>query len=860
MAQHLYDPTQIEQKWQAWWDANGTNQIDLQAAKNPYYVLMMFPYPSAEGLHVGNVYAFTGADIHGRFKRLQGYDVFEPIGFDAFGIHSENFAMKVNRHPTELIPANIVNFTRQLKMMGLMYDWRRTVDTTTPEYYRWTQWIFLKLYKAGLVYRDVKEVNFCPACGTVISDEQKNPDGTCERHPDVVVERRALPCWFFRITKFADRLVNNHLNKVIDWSSRTVIDQVKWIGASHGAEVEFKVQGHEEEAAIRVFTTRPDTLFGATFMVLSPEHPLVDCITTEGKAVAVSAYKEACAAKTEEERTADDKEKTGVFTGAYAINPLNGEAIPVWIADYVLMGYGTGAIMAVPCGDHRDFAFAKKFSLPVKPIIQPDWSAYDAALLSGVERTAESPLSEADINALNLAVLNGSTAWSGPGTLINSESSSVSLNGLCKEEAMAAAIAWLESHNSGNAKTQYRLRDWGISRQRYWGPPIPVWYDEEGNHHPVPEQELPVRLPEMKDFRPKGDGKGPLANDPVWCRYEGADGSVGRRETDVMDNFLDSAWYFLRYISSQDNTQAWSPELVKKWMPIDMYIGGNEHSVLHLMYTRFICMALHEAGVLEMGDELADPGEPFKKFRAHGLLVKDGSKMSKSKGNVVNPDEFVLEHGCDTLRTYLMFLGPYEQGGDFRMEQITGIRRFFNRLFDYYFNDEKHIVADDQLPKPLLVKMHQVIQKVTSDIETKTERDPISYNTAISAMMELLNECKAHTETSEGLQKALVTMIAPFAPHLAEEIWQVALKQSGSVVDSHWPTFDAALTISDEVEIAIQLNGKIKERLVVARSMSKEALQESALQCQAVQEALTAGGELRKAIVVPGSLVNLIIK
>lgn len=860
MAQHLYDPTQIEAKWQAWWDANGTNQIDLEAAKNPYYVLMMFPYPSAEGLHVGNVYAFTGADIHGRFKRLQGYDVFEPIGFDAFGIHSENFAMKVNRHPTELIPSNIANFTRQLKMMGLMYDWRRTVDTTTPEYYRWTQWIFLKLYKAGLVYRDVKEVNFCPACGTVISDEQKNPDGTCERHTDIVVERRALPCWFFRITKFADRLVNNHLNKVIDWSNRTVIDQVKWIGASHGAEVDFAVQGSAAGAKIRVFTTRPDTLFGATFMVLSPEHPLVNEITTEGQAGAVSAYKEECAAKSEEERTADDKEKTGVFTGAYATNPLNGSAIPIWIADYVLMGYGTGAIMAVPCGDHRDFAFARVFELPVVPIIKPDFSTYEQTFVSGMENVYAAPLSPEAESEIVQAVLAGKAAWSGPGVMINSESASLSLNGKTKEEGMAAAIAWLEANHFGNAKTQYRLRDWGISRQRYWGPPIPVWYDEAGNHHPVPEEKLPVRLPEMNDFRPKGDGKGPLANDPVWCKYVAEDGTVGRRETDVMDNFLDSAWYFLRYISSHDDTQAWSPELVKKWMPIDMYIGGNEHSVLHLMYTRFICMALHEAGVLEMGEGLADPGEPFKKFRAHGLLVKDGSKMSKSKGNVVNPDEFVAENGCDTLRTYLMFLGPYEQGGDFRMEQIAGIRRFFNRLFDYYFNDEKQLVAEDKLPKPLLVKMHQVIQKVTNDLETKTERDPISYNTAISAMMELLNECKAHAETSEGLQRALVTLIAPFAPHLAEEIWQVALKQKGSVVDAQWPSFDAALTVSDEVEIAIQLNGKIKDRIVVSRSLGKEELEKVALGCAAIQEALTAGGELRKAIVVPGSLVNLIIK
>ncbi|MDX1973915.1 MAG: leucine--tRNA ligase [Candidatus Sumerlaeia bacterium] len=855
MAQHLYDPTQVESKWQAWWQQNGTNEIDLAAAKNPYYVLMMFPYPSAEGLHVGNVYAFTGADIHGRFKRLQGYDVFEPIGFDAFGIHSENFAMKVNRHPAELIPANIANFTRQLKMMGFMFDWRRTVDTTSPEYYKWTQWIFLQLYKAGLVYRDVKEVNFCPECGTVISDEQKNPDGTCERHPETMVERRALPCWFFRITNFADRLVNNHLNKKIDWSQRTVVDQVKWIGASHGAEVDFAVQNAPAGTpAIRVFTTRPDTLFGATFMVLSPEHPLVETITTPAQAAAVKAYQTTCAAKSDEERTTDTKEKTGIFTGAHAINPLTGAPIPVWIADYVLMGYGTGAIMAVPSGDHRDFAFAQNFNLPVVAIIDPDFSAFEPEMISGTSTEEKTP------EQLRAEVLAGKAAWSGPGRMINSANATLDLNGLAKEDAIAKTTAWLSAQHLGNAKTQYRLRDWGISRQRYWGPPIPVWYDEEGNHHPIPESELPVQLPEMTDFRPKGDGKGPLANRPDWYNYTAADGRKGRRETDVMDNFLDSAWYFLRYISSNDPTQAWDPALVKQWMPIDMYIGGNEHAVLHLMYTRFLCMALHQAGVLDMGNELADPGEPFKKFRAHGLLIKDGSKMSKSRGNVVNPDEFVAEHGCDTLRTYLMFLGPYEQGGDFRLAQISGIRRFFNRLYDYYFNDAKQVVAEEELPKPLRVKMHQVIQKVTKDLETETESDPIGYNTAIAMLMELLNECKSHDVTSRSLQEALVTMIAPFAPHLAEEIWQGALGNTRSVWSAKWPSFDASLTTSDTVEIVVQINGKIRERLVVARSASKEELEQLARGTAAVQNETKNGAEVRKVIVVPGSLINVIVK
>ncbi len=877
MAERIYDPAQIEKKWQAWWDTEGVNNVDVHNAKNPYYVLMMFPYPSAEGLHVGNVYAFTGADIHGRFKRLQGYDVFEPVGFDAFGIHSENFAMKINRHPAELIPSNVANFTRQLKMMGLMYDWRYQVDTTSPEYYKWTQWIFLQLYKNGYAYRDTKEVNFCPACGTVIADEQVNPDGTCERHSDTMVERRKMPCWFFAITKFADRLVDNH--EWLDWSDVTKTAQIRWVGRSKGAEVEFPIAGREEK--IIVFTTRPDTLFGATFMVLSPEHPLVDTIADPSLAKQIAAYRERSAAMTEQERI-ENKEKTGLDIGVKAVNPVNGEEIPVFIADYVMMDYGTGAIMAVPNGDHRDFEFARKFNLPVQCIIDPamdQGSAEDLSLIESVENEIMTSLRNHPIiggtfsehsptppplvkimastegkEQARSAIHRGLGAWSGPGRIINSSNDEISLDGKTKEESIAAITAWLESKNLGSEKRQFRLRDWGISRQRYWGPPIPIVYDENGDPHPVPEDQLPVMLPEMTDFRPKGDGRGPLATSEEFVNAT-IDGKTYRRETDVMDNFLDSAWYFLRYPSARDDQQAYDLELMKKWLPVDMYIGGNEHAVLHLLYTRFICMALAESGVLEMGESSnRDKGEPFKKFRAHGLLIREGSKMSKSKGNVVNPDEFVAEHGADTLRTYLMFLGPYTQGGDFRDKDIQGVRRFFNRVHAYYFDDKKTIVPDEDLPKDVRVKTHQMIRKATSDLES------LSYNTAIAACMELLNTLKASEQTSDFVREAFCLMLAPFAPHLAEEIWHTALGREGSVFGARWPEHDEKLTILDEVEIPVQVNGRVRDRIIVARDAPKETLESTALECDGVKRNMTNGAQVRKVIVVPGRLVNVIVK
>ncbi|CAN5350621.1 leucine--tRNA ligase [soil metagenome] len=842
MAEHVYDPTAVEKKWQRTWDENKTNEIDLKAAKNPYYVLMMFPYPSAEGLHVGNVYAFTGADIYARHRRLRGYDVFEPIGYDAFGIHSENFAMKVNRHPSELIPSNVRNFEKQLRMMGFMFDWRRTVDTTLPEYYKWTQWVFLQLYKAGYAYRDVKEVNFCPACGTVIADEQVNADGTCERHHDTMVERRKLPCWFFRTTAFADQLSKNH--EWIDWSERTRIDQLEWLGRSEGAEVDFKVAGHDEK--IRVFTTRPDTLFGATFMVLAVDHPLVATITTAGQRSAIDAYKEGLTKDPDAPADAP-LGKTGAFTGAYAINPTTELEIPIYVSDYVLMGYGTGAIMAVPAHDERDFEFARTFKLPIQAVIDPDEKALADYKPEGLI-TAPDPTSMRD------DILRGELCWSGAGVAINSANEEVSINGLGVTEAKSRITSWLVARKLGHAKTTFRLRDWGISRQRYWGPPIPIIYDEEGNAHAVPEDQLPVELPPLTDFRPKGDGRGPLATATDWVNVTLPDGRPGRRETDVMDNFLDSAWYYLRYVSTDRKDVPYDPAMIAKWLPVDMYIGGNEHAKLHLMYTRFICMALTAAGALKMGkrDDMKDSSEPFRHFKAHGLIIKDGAKMSKSKGNIVNPDAYVEQWGADTLRLYLMFLGPYQQGGDFRDKDIQGMRRFLNRLHQWYFDAAQPVVPDEELPKPLRVKTHQTIKKVRNDI------DSLNYNTAISACMELLNEARAAEATSNFIKESLILCLAPLAPHFAEEVWQGALgKKEGIWTSGRFPEFIEALTKLDEVEIALQHNGKIRGKAVVPRETAQADLERIALADEGMIKSM-AGAAPKKIIVVPGRLVNVI--
>ncbi|HET7458200.1 MAG TPA: leucine--tRNA ligase, partial [Gemmatimonadaceae bacterium] len=653
----VYEPAAVERKWQARWADRGTNDTDLAHGESPFYALMMFPYPSAEGLHVGNLFAFTGNDIYGRFQRLQGHTVFEPIGYDAFGIHSENYALKVGEHPAELTPKNIANFQRQLTRAGLMLDWRQVVNTSSPDYYKWTQWVFLQLLERGLAYKKKAAVNWCPFDKTVLANEQVE-GGVCERC-GTPVEQRFLEQWFFRISDYSGRLLDNL--DWLDWSETTKQAQRNWIGRSDGAEVRFLVptQGEVEDdevddnavlmeaREVRVFTTRVDTLFGATYLVLAPEHPLVDEITSAEQRAEVDAYRDRTAKQDVVSRKVT-KEKTGVFTGAYAQNPATNTLIPIWIADYVLMEYGTGAIMAVPGHDERDHEFARKFDLPIVRVV------------AGEGEDAETPIPD-----------EGAHAHDAGGRLVNSGE----FDGMSVDEGKRAIVAWLAAHDAGRAVVNYRLHDWCISRQRYWGPPIPVIYCDECGMQAVPEQDLPVVLPFIKDFKPDDSGVSPLARHEEWYVVPCPEcGKPARRETDVSDTFLDSAWYFLRYPSARRDDVPFDAELTKKWLPVDSYIGGNEHAVLHLLYARFITMVLNEAGKVDFE-------EPFTKFRAHGLIIREGAKMSKSKGNVINPDAYMEEWGADAFRTYLMFLGPYEQGGDFRDQGIIGVKKFLDRLW-----------------------------------------------------------------------------------------------------------------------------------------------------------------------------------
>jgi leucyl-tRNA synthetase len=802
-----YDPQAVEPKWRRRWEERRTNAADLHAAPRPYYNLMMYPYPSAEGLHVGNVFAFVGADVYGRYRRLQGENVFEPIGFDAFGIHSENYALKVDTHPAELIPQNIARFREQLQRCGLMLDWDHEVSTTDPRYYKWTQWIFLKLFDAGMAVRKKAPVNWCPECKTVLANEQVI-DGHCERHPGTMVHQRLLEQWFFKITDYAERLLANH--EWLDWSESTRIMQRNWIGRSEGADLVFETP---TGMPITVFTTRPDTIFGATYMVLAPEHPLVRKLTTQEQLQTVHEYQRQAAAMDIVSRRVGDKEKTGVFTGAYARNPATGESIPIWIADYVLMEYGTGAIMAVPGHDSRDLEFAHKFDLEVRQVVQPDDPAEEGI---------------------------GFVGWDG--TMINSGQ----FDGMPCSEAVPAITAWLEQQGAGKKQVQFRLHDWCISRQRYWGPPIPTIYCDDCGIVGVPEGDLPVLLPPLEDFRPDESGVSPLARVEEWYRVPCPKcGKEARRETDVSDTFLDSAWYFLRYPSTEYDDRPFDKELTEKWLPVNSYIGGNEHAVLHLMYSRFITMALHDLGHLPFE-------EPFTRFRAHGTIVKDGAKMSKSRGNVVVPDEYIGKWGADTFRMYLMFLGPYQEGGDFRDEGISGIRRFLDKVWNLVTAAGEGRAEDHPEANR---KLHQTIHGVGADLEA------LRYNTAISKLMEYVNVLRAGGEGGAGMPSALLQplaiMLGPLAPHLAEECWE-RLGHDGSVFDAPWPAYDEALAQEEQLELVVQVNGKVRGRLRVARGISQDEAVEQALAQEAVQR-FVADKQLRKTIYVPDRLVNLVV-
>ena len=811
MTSERYDPQAVEAKWQAQWERRGTNtfsEADLRNAEDPYYNLMMFPYPSAEGLHIGNLYAYTGADANGRYWRLMGKDVFEPMGFDAFGIHSENYALKVGKNPNEVIPRNIANFTRLLKRFGGMYDWNHTVDSTSPEYYKWTQWVFLKLLAGGLVERRRAPVNWCPACRTVLANEQVIA-GLCERC-DTPVEQRELPQWFFKITAYAARLLDN-LER-IDWSATTRKAQLNWIGRSEGAEVDFAVAGAAaEQQPVRVFTTRPDTLFGATYMVLAPEHPRVPSLTTEARRREVEAYCRTVARQDLVERQKLDKAKSGVFTGSFCVNPVNGAEIPVWVADYVLMGYGTGAIMAVPGHDDRDFEFATAFDLPI------------ARVIAAAAEEADAPLAEAFV---------------GDGILVNSGA----FDGLGVADGKRAIVDWLAERGRAEPRVNYRLHDWCVSRQRYWGPPIPIIHCETCGPVPVPEDELPVELPRLENFRPDDSGVSPLARATDWyetpcpkCR------SAAHRDTDVTDNFLCSGWYFLRYPSTDRDDVPLDPEITRKWLPVDSYIGGNEHAVLHLMYARFLTMALADLGILDFD-------EPFVRFRAHGLLIRDGRKISKSRGNLISPDAIIEEFGADTVRLYLLFLGPYDQVADYQERGIHGPHNFLNRLW-------QSVVEAEDGPADATVEraLHRTIQQVSEQMPA------LRYNTAIAAMMEYLNAVRARGRRANRTELTpLVIMLAPFAPHIAEELYERLGQVGGIMETARWPSWDEAKTVAATTQIAVQINGKVRARVEVATDAGDEAVVATAKANDNIARYL-AGAPLRKTIVVPGRLVNLVL-
>jgi leucyl-tRNA synthetase len=804
-----YIPSDIEPKWQAKWAEDKLFNPDLDESKKPYYSLMMFPYPSAEGLHVGNMYAFTGSDIHSRFKRMQGYDVFEPIGLDGFGIHSENFALKVDKHPLELSKITEKRFYEQLHLIGNSFDWSRTVETYKPNYYRWTQWLFLKMFEKGLAYRKKASVNWCPSCLTVLADEQV-VNGVCERCGSSI-KQKELEQWFFKITDYAERLLGN-LEK-LDWSEKVKIAQKIWIGKKNGMNITYQVEGSNQ--VIICFTTRPDTNFGATFIVVGPEHYLIEKITKKESLYEVRKYIKTSLSKSTDDRVAEGRKKTGVFTGSYAVNKLNGRKLPIWISDFVLGNVGTGAVVGVPGHDKRDFEFASEFGLEVKRVV------------IGNDGDTESIKREEQVQE-------------DEGIMVNSEF----LDGMNIHSATEKMMDYLEEKGWGKRIANYHLRDWLISRQRYWGPPIPIIYCEKCGTVPVPEKDLPVELPFVEDFRPRGRGVSPLAEDDSFYKVNCPNcGGVARRETDVSDTFLDSSWYFLRYPSSEFNKEPFNSMRTKKWLPVNMYIGGAEHSVLHLLYSRFITMVLQDLGLIEFE-------EPFTIFRAHGLIIAEGSKMSKSRGNVINPDDYIKEYGSDTLRLYLMFIGPFSDGGDFRDSGIHGIYRFLQRVWmlcDKMQNADKNIGATD------LKIMSKIINKVTSDI------NHLKYNTAIASLMSWLNHLSGKKQIAKEEYKNFLLLLAPFAPHITEEAW-VQIGEKYSIHLQTWPTFDEKNMEEDEMSIIVQINGKVRDIILIQKDIlsNKEVIEKTAREATKIAKYLDKKN-VKKTVYIEGKVLNFII-
>ncbi|UQS86756.1 leucine--tRNA ligase [Nicoliella spurrieriana] len=802
-----YDHTDVEKKWQRYWDKHHTFATGEDQDKEKYYVLDMFPYPSGKGLHVGHPEGYTATDIMARMARMKGKNVLHPMGWDAFGLPAEQYAMKTGHHPGKFTEENIGVFKKQIKSLGFSYDWDREINTTDPDYYKWTQWIFEQLYKKGLAYEDEIEVNWAPDLmgGTVVANEEVI-NGKTERG-DFPVYRVPMRQWVLRITAYADRLIDDLDD--LDWPESIKEQQRNWIGRSVGASVDFKVKDHEDKK-IEVFTTRPDTLFGATYMVLAPEHKLVDEITTPDQKQAVEDYRKQVSTKSDLERTDLNKNKSGVFTGAYGINPINGEAVPIWIGDYVLISYGTGAIMAVPAHDDRDYEFATKFDLPIKPVIEGGDVAKEA--------------------------------YTGDGKHINSGF----LDGMDKKTAIAAAIDWLTEHDAGHKKVNYRLRDWIFSRQRYWGEPIPVIHWEDGETTLVPEDELPLKLPNTDNLKPSGTGESPLANVSDWVNVVDKNGRKGKRETNTMPQWAGSSWYYIRYIDPHNNKQIADSEKMNYWLPVDLYVGGAEHAVLHLLYARFWHKVLYDLGVVPTK-------EPFQKLVNQGMILgTNHEKMSKSKGNVINPDDIVNEYGADTLRLYEMFMGPLTEAKPWSTEGIKGSYRWLNRVWRLFLDDNNHLrdrvttIDDGKLDKVY----NETVKIVTNDMER------MRFNVAISQLMVFINEAYKADSLPFKYVEGFIKMLSPIAPHIAEEMWSKC-GHDESIAYESWPTYDESMLVEDTVQIVVQVNGKVRAHIKASKDASKDAVEKQALADAKVKE-FTDGKTIRKVIVVPGKIVNIV--
>ena len=808
----VYNHRVIEKKWQKYWDENKTFKTLDDHTKEKFYALDMFPYPSGAGLHVGHPEGYTATDILSRYKRANGYNVLHPMGWDAFGLPAEQYALDTGNDPRDFTKTNIDTFRRQIKELGFSYDWDREVNTTDPNYYKWTQWIFKKLYEKGLAYVDEVPVNWCPALGTVLSNEEVI-DGKSERggHP---VERRPMRQWVLKITDYAEKLLADL--DILDWPESLKAMQRNWIGKSVGAEIDFKIEGTDK--VFTVFTTRADTVFGVSYCVLAPEHKLVEEIVTEGQKAAVEEYLDIVKRKSDLERTDLNKDKTGVFTGAYAINPVNGEKVELWIADYVLVSYGTGAVMAVPAHDERDYEFATKFNLPIKAVIEDNGKVV--------------------------------VPFYGDGKHINSDF----INGLNNEEAIAKVIEFLEENKVGRSKVTYKLRDWLFSRQRYWGEPIPIIHWEDGTMTTVPDSELPLLLPETDNIKPSGTGESPLANIEEWLNVVDPEtGKKGKRETNTMPQWAGSCWYYLRYIDPHNDEMFADPEKLKYWLPVDVYIGGAEHAVLHLLYARFWHKVLYDLG-------LVPSREPFQKLFNQGMILAEGKdgrpeKMSKSKGNVVNPDDIIVSHGADTLRVYEMFMGPLDASIAWSENGLDGSRRFLDRVYRLFVDEETGKVNDkvqDKDNAELEVSYNFTVKKVSEDIEI------LGFNTAISQLMVFVNDCYKAEYIPRKYALGFIQLLAPFAPHLAEEMWEV-YGNTESISYVPWPTFDESKLVSDTVEIVVQLMGKVKAKLDVKKDLTPAELEQIVLANEEVKE-LIEGKQVMKVIVVPGRLVNIVAK